>query len=590
MSHRLRFVSLSIAVACGGPEPLSESTGEIIHCAPDDLDCTPEPDPDICPSVASAPPTTLATYHCDAQLRDEYERGVGGATITLASEWCNRNGTVTQSSITGLTSANGVVRVSGSMRRGNRLTCFVTTTNATSNTSVLRKQNAAITTGTVLSLDVHKIPSPTASRTVTGRVAGSGRMDLYQSGAYDKVLIVPEHFDTRENDPSRRRNREQLWTTLQALMENRFDAGWDIWLFQPRHTGDNLHEQAAELAQAIQWAATGYAGAPACGGGQVTVFGLNTGGVVGRLATARWEADAGWRSALGLADVLPVNALGTGDSPHYGWNIPVDMQSTLWSESSDQDVHETTNLDSCAAVQLLRRAVSGSSGSVSNIGHVNFFELGNPVAVYSRGSTIICDAGPALASLNWWAGTPGWPAGPFKFGYSNGHPSNTNSCTGEPGDLNSSGQNVCKYIGDFGGTSYTPSAGDAFVRITIDNWPDRYWDAREDDLLPGSRSPILMDGYAGSSTWGPFGGAIRFRQRFSPTMIPSRSADGTERVNGGSGGSPFDDFSYHTENGVADMAYPLNSLTIINNLNAAGACPPSSPLPDIGSPGGTLGR
>jgi hypothetical protein len=38
------------------------------------------------------------------------------------------------------------------------------------------------------------------------------------------------------------------------------------------------------------------------------------------------------------------------------------------------------------------------------------------------------------------------------------------------------------------------------------------------------------------------------------------------------------------------MAYPLNSLTIINNLNAAGACPPSSPLPDIGSPGGTLGR
>jgi hypothetical protein len=142
------------------------------------------------------------------------------------SAWCNRNGTVTQSSITGLTSANGVVRVSGSMRRGNRLTCFITTTNATSNTSVSRKQNTAITTGTGLSLDVHKIPNPTASRTVTGRVAGSGRMDLYQSGAYDKVLIVPEHFDTRENDPSRRRNREQLWATLQALMENRFDAGW----------------------------------------------------------------------------------------------------------------------------------------------------------------------------------------------------------------------------------------------------------------------------------------------------------------------------------------------------------------------------
>jgi hypothetical protein len=67
MSHRLRLLSLSIAVACGGPEPLSESTDEIIHCPPDEVDCFPEPDRDICLSVASAPPTTLATYHCDAQ-------------------------------------------------------------------------------------------------------------------------------------------------------------------------------------------------------------------------------------------------------------------------------------------------------------------------------------------------------------------------------------------------------------------------------------------------------------------------------------------------------------------------------------------
>ena len=58
--------------------------------------------------------------------------------------------------------------------------------------------------------------------------------------------------------------------------------------------------------------------------------------------------------ALGLPAALPVKFLATFDAPHYGMHLNLDMQQSMWERQSAARITSETNLDSCAAAQILR--------------------------------------------------------------------------------------------------------------------------------------------------------------------------------------------------------------------------------------------
>ncbi|MFO0725415.1 MAG: hypothetical protein U1E65_16650 [Myxococcota bacterium] len=562
-------------IACGGEGPsdpgLDEATSQsIVFCSPSDPDCGAPPEGPRCPTVQEDAPAATSTYRCDAAMSDEYGRPLWGARVHLRSQWCGYFGTTDLGEVTGTLTRGSNLILSGSLPRGNRVNCWVETNNAR-NTSDGVGQTSPIVSAS-LTVRAVRTPEPTLTRNVTGLVAGDAQLDLYQSGDYDKILIIPEPFDPLENDAGQRRDRTRYWQMLKPLMVQLFGAGWDIWLFQPSNTGANLHEQAAEFAQAIQLAGRSYAGAPRCGGGEVAILGFNSGGLVARMATARWEQDSLWTSALGITGSLPVNALGTIDSPHFGWNMNADLQHELWSSWSADDLWLKTNLDSCAAAQLTRWRYDVLTGGFSNNSFNAFFSTGQSFNIRSHGVNVTCAGGPAVSRRDRAGNDASWPTSVRRFGFSNGTQTAPNRCYGTPDDFNAAGQNLCARISALGGAGHIPQVGDAFVEVSVANAPNTYWNVSADDLVPGSRNPSFLDGISGHKTVLGVPFIFELHQRFSPTYIPSKSADGTDSPTGPRP-LPFAEFEYESSNRSADaLGLPAVDL-ILRNLNAAGVCP-----------------
>jgi hypothetical protein len=238
--------------------------------------------------------------------------------------------------------------------------------------------------------------------------------------------------------------------------------------------------------------------------------------------------------------------------------------------------------------QLMRinhRAVGGNNAAFRA-----FFVDGTPVVFNSKftGGQVTCAAGPAVATLNSARGVPGWATAPKRVGVSFGSFGHNNECYGDDRDLNSAGDNVCKFMSDFTSASqFAPSVGQSWLKFVVNNWFDRYADARAEDLVPGSRSPFFIDGLLRDGFFD-----VHARQRFSPTFIPLTSAEGTEGPVGsnlfGSVTSPFapSDMFENLYSGVADVppAWPMISLftSVTNNL----VC---GPLDNILVPIGVIG-
>ncbi len=584
MKRSLWMLGTLLAMAGCGPqlagdeaegEDLAASAQEIRNCPIEEPDCEPLPTTG-CAGLIAAPPTTSASYGCDLVLTDKLGRPVSGQAVTLSAEWCNRDGVVTQGTRTAYTGTDGRVAMTLSTRGANILTCRVSTVDPiVSGKSI--NGTAKIASGTRLTVTASKYPTPTATRFPAGLVAGAGQMDLYQSGNYDRVVVVPEYFDLKENDPTRRRTRTKFWQETHQLMEELYSRGYDVWLFQPSSTGANLHEQAAELAQAIDIAARAYA-SPSCNSHRVGVVGLNTAGVVARIATARWEADAAWRASLGIpTTTLPVSFLASVDAPQYGLHLNIDLQKFIQDEISGADIHKLYNLDSCAMNQLLR-LTRRPDGAVNSNAFKAFFVDGAPVTFYSKytGADVTCAAGPAVSSLNAARGVPGWPTAPRRFGITFGSSGHVNQCYGDDRDLNGSGDNICLYKSDFtSSTFFTPSVGDSWLKFVVNNWFDRYADARAEDLVPGSRSPFFIDGLLRDGFFD-----VHARQRFSPTFIPLVSAQGTQGPVGGNlfgtVASPFanDSWVENLYSGVSDVAPAWPMISLFSNLTSSVACGP----------------
>jgi PKD repeat protein len=391
--------------------------------------------------------------------------------------------------------------------------------------------------GTPLELSATIVPRHDDVLEVVGRKLGDvATSRLYRSGAYDKVVVIPEPFDPDEYLPRHRRTREKLWRQFAPVMQALHRFGYDVWLVEPDRTAQNLHEQAAQYAQAVQ-GAVHYG--PGAAGGKAVLFGYSMGGVVVRIATARWEADAGWRDSLGLAPMLPASLVLFGDSPLRGAVVNGGMQNQVWK---DEKMLEQSNLAGCSAQQMLKLVCHGESCTQANF--ANFFMNGTavtyPNSIGSRcdelvGDACVCDAGPAVFSLN----GDGWPHTVRKIAFSNGSwEPDSNMCYGDWRDRNAAGLDICPR--DPGGQGFwQPQVGDALVDIDV--LPlcpaGSQFVASAFDIEPGSRHDSILD----QEIWPlqvpmlnllpmftPFCAKGVVRQRFGGTFIPIRSSLATD--------------------------------------------------------------
>lgn len=573
-------------------------------------DCEPPPPPPsggTCLSVTAAPPSgPSALYTCEFTLTDAYGRPAPGVPGSMEARWCNKSGSKVRASETGVSDAAGRLSLSVFSRPSNVIDCHLDQGGEPlflGRPSLVKKQAAALPNHTVVVVPgpLQVQPLPTATRMLAGLDAGTGRMDLYQSGPYDKVLLVAEPFDQFEHGFGNR-ERRAYWRQFRKLLVPLFQMGWDVWMVQPHDTGESLHEQAAEFAQAIAAAGAAFPARLNCFSPTVAVMGFNTGGLVARIATARWEADPAWRAQLGLPDTLPVKFLATYDAPNYGMHINLDLQKALFDSQSADEITRTTNLDSCAASQFLRGRFDPMSGQKTNRDFLAFFVEGTPVHVFSKKDNAEreCPAGPPVATLNAARGVPGWPAGVIRLGFTQSPPDLATKCfTDTARNLNGNGEDLCKFEHEVADPArvFVPTAGQVWLRFFADDpslpdvFPDRFLETEDrvewSDVGPGSRNPFFLDGFVTTVTKFPPPGVplppafieVFAHQRFPTTLVPFASAASVQGPVNGSPyeaiASPFHELHTPAEAEVAGQLSDLDGLDLIQRLNAfAPGCTP----------------
>src|SRR5262249_10001649 len=209
-------------------------------------------------------------YRCKAHVVDGYGRPLQGIHVTLetfdflgygpldvAHGYTNAQGNTTVR-ITPAEPFPGVVRCelpAGDLPR-----------EAQDTVRQVRDVHGVDPTSPAFPMDLEAIvaPAPTASTSLpglkTGAFHGSGEARLYLSGdnAYDKVVLIPQPLDFFEQDPEKRQTADGFWLRFKDILVPLRQKGYDVWLVRPWKTGENIHEQAAELAQAIKHAALVY--------------------------------------------------------------------------------------------------------------------------------------------------------------------------------------------------------------------------------------------------------------------------------------------------------------------------------------------
>jgi pimeloyl-ACP methyl ester carboxylesterase len=208
----------------------------------------------------------------------------------------------------------------------------------------------------IMSVELVVLPKPGASLVLPG----GGNAELYRSGSYGKPIVVAQPIDTDEPTQGRL-SAPALWLEYngnpallsEGLLELLHRKGYNVWLVRARSTGDNLHDQAADFAAAVQ-AASKFESY----NGKVTVAGFSLGGLVARVAMSRWDWDANWRTQHRLDPVPPVNLIATLDSPLRGAIVNNDLQHALWNTSLDGGGQSAKDhsMDSCAVQQMLENA------------------------------------------------------------------------------------------------------------------------------------------------------------------------------------------------------------------------------------------
>jgi PKD repeat protein len=387
----------------------------------------------------------------------------------------------------------------------------------------------------VVQLHIVEAPAPKAVHEVKGLDKEVvARVGLYTTGAYDKAMIIPEPMNIEEKKKGARK-LDGLWWTYEPYMRAAAARDVAVWIVNMPSTGLNLHEQAAELAQGIQWAAHGYPdslpnGAPNFNR-TVGILGISLGGITSRIATARWESDAQWRSDLGLAAEVPVSKMVFVDGALKGAIGNMDLQNFLWGHDREADY----SLNTCAFQQLIMHSAVGAQGvcSPGPSPHCNYDSFflnglpvrfpGNGVCDQSSGGYCICKAGPAVETIN----GNGFATLPIA-AYSDGGWGVPNQCYGNEDDVTAAGDNLCP---DREGphAAVIPHVGDTMLKIVVHPpFPADitfHMKAEALDLVPGSRLPVALGDFQESDKYA--------EQYFASTFIPITSS--LAHPNGGCG-------------------------------------------------------
>ena len=254
-----------------------------------------------------------------------------------------------------------------------------------------------------------------------------------------------------------------------ATLKTFYDRGFDVWIARQWRSGDNVHEQAAEFAQAVQYAVDYQLSGRGPDGGQVATMGWSLAGLVNRVATARWSWDASWRASLGLQPTVPVRLIIAGEAPLRGAQVNRGLQFLTWKEKKASEA----NLDTCAAQQMLQRAVHGvcgvyGGGYLCGLGHDDvgwkaFYSQGTGFKFRDRGQNLhSCEGGPPILTQG--PNGDGWAPGIKRIAASLGTPRESNRCYGDAtgNDLNGSYRDVCPER-----DAWVPRAGDLWLHIKI---------------------------------------------------------------------------------------------------------------------------
>jgi len=352
---------------------------------------------------------------------------------------------------------------------------------------------------------------------------------LYQSGAYDRPVVIPAPFNGSEQDDPY--TDVSLYRLFNTFMPQANLLGLDVWLMRTT-TGQNIHEQSAEFAQLIDYAARRLGP-----DGKIAVAGYSLGGVNSRLTTARYQADAAWRDSLGILRTdLPVSLIAFGDAPLTGANIPFNLQSLIWTQLSPNgrgfpysqlpQAMAKSNLNSCGAQQLLRKSYPTFGANFDRFWNsgdsVRFPNIGNPGGVCDRieGNDCVCDSDLAMLSVN----GDGWAHDIRIVAYADGW-AGPQGCFGEANginlDLDRQGKDVCRDALD--SRPFFPSFEYPIFRAQLPFASDANVFPTQDDLAPGSRLGLAATTECQDVFGIPICGGVK-KQYFGPTFIPFDSA------------------------------------------------------------------
>jgi hypothetical protein len=391
--------------------------------------------------------------------------------------------------------------------------------------------------------------------TYTVQLPGGGTADLYQSGEYDRPVVAAQPFNSAE-PVNGRFTAAQLWFQYNGDPSTLADGGllmrlashqYDVWLVRPALVGEDLNLQASDYAQAVEIASTYQSY-----NGDVTVAGYSMGGLVVRIAMAKW-------SSYGLGSVPPVNLIATLDSPLRGALVSNDVQHAFWNTSGDnggQTAHDH-NMDSCSAQQMLENACHKTLGcpdclECNDRGWYETF-YGGSSFTYCNPSQGSCDPGGAglktcsgLGLLNQPNG--GWPVGIKKIGASLGRfGERTSVCYGDATRLDRTGTGTdgCPAYDavsfdtgtEWGYIDISFSTDRKFYYRSLNSSSDSWRQHWIDELTPGSRQPASVEDVA-KSVW-VFKIANGHQLLHMGTFLPLYSALDIDPT---SGEIPFDEY------------------------------------------------
>ncbi len=516
---------------------------------------------EVTPSCTGSGTVGSGRYGCEASVRTENNLPVPDVQVSLFGYTLVAGGEPTLvDSVSALTDANGHASIRWEPPTSVQQLYCSATVGLSQEPPIVSVSNPVEVPPTVLELNVTQLAPLFTTKHFRGLKQGDAVAHLIQNGPYDKPVVIPMPFDPGEQTPEALNYWILVTRFFYPVVELAAENGWDL-IFVTTSSGQNIHEQAAEFAQVIDYAAQLLGP-----GGKVVVAAYSLGGVNARLSTARYEADLDWVHQLGLVnEELPVELVMFGDAPLEGAHANYCLTTAVWFDLNAPFAMKPRakfNLNSCGAQQLLR--IVAPYGSQN---HDAFYENGTEVFFpndpcykvdHNQQGLCRCDAGPAVFTVN----GDGWAHGPELVGFSSGD-YEPNSCYLNDQDVGPFGRRVCDQppVGPNLGFPGPVEVGDALYKIRVPLGSDYICYADALDVEGGSRysTPLTKVECGSIPGTGHVCGGIE--QWISAVFIPVSSALPA--------GAPFSEALPLGFNGTHVRFYPLQSEFVVRVINGA---------------------